>query len=611
MKTHLITLIAGLAVLWLNGTASAQAPGRPAVTNSVRVIIPRLLNTNQGVRTVPGPPPTARKASPFLSSGSTMAPLPGAAAPKASSTNVPGQITPPSSTPAFTPTRTMRTTPRAATARPIGSVTTNTVSAVPAPKRPAAIAAPAARRPDASGNILGSTRAQNAREVLAEMNELDASGSTRPKVHPLVPAHKVNDPASLNFPNTPIDFILEEYALYTERTMLKGNGINDQITMDIVAVDDTKLTVNDALQAFDIVLNQNQVAVVPVGDKFLLAIPSAQATKEGLPFLDIDPAELPESPTLVTKIVQLEYAEPKDIIQVIQKFAKVAGGITSVDSTKMLIIQDYAINLKRMLELIAKVDVAAPANEQIFKVISIRYAPVREVADMLGTFTAKGSASGSARTTGTSARSSGGGVRNPASNNNRSSANRNSSAAASRGFRPLQQSRVPAPTRVAQPASSASNFNARLRSIVNAANNDEPEPLLGNASISYYERSNSILVRGTREEVAKVEELIEELDQVQPQVLIEAIIMDVSLTDDQQFGINILQNRTAIGNNNAVAGGVNNGAGNFFSSFSGTNSLSTAISTLAGGFSYYGLFGRNWETVIRAVETENFATVLS
>ena len=108
-----------------------------------------------------------------------------------------------------------------------------------------------------------------------------------------------------------------------------------------------------------------------------------------------------------------------------------------------------------------------------------------------------------------------------------------------------------------------------------------------------------------------MEQLIEELDQVQPQVLIEAIIMDVSLTDDQQFGINILQNRTDIGNNIDVAGGVNNSGGNFFSSFGGTNSLSTAISTMAGGFSYYGLFGNAWETVVRAVETENFATVLS
>ena len=583
-------------MLWLAGTATAQT-GRPPITNSVRVIVPRLLNTNQGVRTIPGQlPGTPKKTSPFLNSVDTMAPLPGATTPKPATPNVPGRATPITNT---------RTTPRATT------TTTPATTAVPAPKRPA-IAAPSARRPDAGGNILGSARAQNARETLAEMvAEASGTNSVKPKYHTLVPAHKANEVTALRYKNSPLEQILEEYSRITERTMLTGSGLNKQVTMDIVALDDTEMTNLDAIQAFDIVLNQNQIAVVPIGDKFLLAVPAAQATKEGLPFLDLPPDQLPEAPTLVTKIVQLEYAEPKDVVQVIQKFAKVAGGITSVESTKMLIIQDYAINLKRMLELIAKVDVAAPANEQIFKVIPIRYAPVQEVADMLGTFTAKGSASGSARTTGTSARSSGGGVRNPASSANRSSVNNRSTSSANRGFRPLQQNRVPAPTRVAQPASSAASFNARLRSIVSAANNDEPEPLLGNASISYYERSNSILVRGTKGEIEKVEKLIEELDKVQPQVLIEAVIMDVSLTDNQQFGVNILQNRTPLGNGVATAGGVNNNAGGFFNAFGGTNTFSSAISTLAGGFSYYGIFGQRFETVVRAVETENFATVLS
>jgi general secretion pathway protein D len=597
MKIRILNFLMGTAMLVVVDGLSGQVPvRRPAITNTVRVIRPPLLNSNRATRVTPGQFAPAhsqpRGATPFVNSTADMAPLPSAA----------------TSLPAAAPSASPATVPNPGSAKP--SVPVPATLPTPTPKSSSpAIAAPAARRP-APGEVIGKKKAQTAAEALADVqSKLAAQVNRGPRVHTLVPPDLMNEDADVNFPNTPVEQLLEVYAQYTDRTLLLG-GINKQLSLDVVALDG-KLKVPELIQAFDIVLNQNQIAVVPIGEKFLLAVPAAQATKEGLPFLDVDAALMPESPTLMTKIVQLEYAEPKDVVNVIQKFAKVAGGITTVESTRMLIIQDYAINLKRMLELIAKIDVSAPANEQIFEVIPIRYAPVKEVADMLGSFTSGGSAFGSARTTGSGTRGSG------SSNANRNSTsnvnNRNNSTANRLGnsFRP-QQSRPPTPTRVATPGTAASQFQQRLRNIVStAAGADEPEPLLGNASISYYERNNSLLVRGTREEMEKVRTMVDELDQVQPQVLIEAIIMDVSLTDNYQFGINLLQKQTSLGANSSVAGGVNNGAGSFFSNFAGTNTLGTAISSGAGGFTYYGLLNRNWESVIRAVETDSFATVLS
>ncbi|MBL6764621.1 MAG: hypothetical protein ISQ14_06675 [Verrucomicrobiae bacterium] len=467
----------------------------------------------------------------------------------------------------------------------------------------AAIGAPrAARKAETAAEAL-----KEVESVLARDADLGRSG---PRVHSLVPPEKdlVIDAGGVNFPGMPVDQILELYGEWTGRTMLIGQGVNKQLTLDIVSNEDLKTS--EVIEAFDIILNQNQISVVPVGDKFLLAVGSAQAIKEGMPFSDISPERMPESPALLTKIIQLKYAEPKDVVNVIQKFAKVAGGITAVESTKTLIIQEFAINLKRMLELVAKIDVPAPANEQVFEVIPILYAPVSEVADMLGNFTEGGSAFGSARTTGSGSRSSGaGGSRNTTSSRSGSSnSSFNSNNRNSTSFRP-QQNAPPQP--VSTPGTAASSFQQRLRSIVaNAAGEEDPEPLLGKARIGYYERSNSLLVRGTRDELIKVKELVKQLDIVQPQVLIEGIIMDVSLTDNFQFGINLLQKQTGLGGNSTVAGGVNNAAGGFLSSFTGTNSLSSAISTMGGGFSYYGLLGNSWEAVLRAVETDSFATIL-
>ncbi len=580
------------------------------VTNTVRIVPPgggipspasrrstpvQAAPTNSAVKIAP---------SPFLSATDEVVPLtPAGAPPKSTATLTPVRRIPRAAT---SPSR---ATPGATTS-PTGT-TPQVASPVTRPKLPV-IAAPRSRN---TANSAQNVAGQTASEALVEVSKIVAAQEIdgKPRVHSLVPPEKdlPFDAGAVRFEKMPLVQILELYGEFTGRTLLKGAGLNEQLTVDIVVNQESELMISEVVQAFDIVLNQNQVAIVPVGDKFLLALGAAQAIKEGLPFSDLDRNRMPEAPTLLTKIVQLQYAETKDVVNVIQKFAKVAGGITIVESTKTLIIQDYAINMKRMLELIERIDVAAPANEQIFEVIPVLYAPVSEIADMLGNFTAKGSSFGSARTTGSGRTTSRGGGSSNSSFNR--SGNRNTSANSRVGnstFRPQQATPARA---VPTPGSAASQFQQRLRNIVQRAQGDEePEPLLGNASIGYYERSNSLLVRGTRDELEKVKKMVEELDVVQPQVLIEAIIMDVSLTDNREFGINILQQETKLGANIRTAGGVNNGGGGFMSQFgAATNSLGNAIGSLAGGFSYYGLLGRNWETAIRAVETDSFGTVLS
>ncbi|MGK0200493.1 MAG: general secretion pathway protein D, partial [Yoonia sp.] len=160
-----------------------------------------------------------------------------------------------------------------------------------------------------------------------------------------------------------------------------------------------------------------------------------------------------------------------------------------------------------------------------------------------------------------------------------------------------------ASTRIPTPGTAANSFQQRLRSIVSQASGDtEPTPLLGNAIINYYERSNSLLVLATREEMVMVRELIEKLDIVQPQVLIEAVIMDISLTDNLNWGVNIFHQSTKGGS--AFGGGIDNNVGVLAG-----NAVSNLVSTGA-GFSYYGLFGQTWDAAIDAFEQSQFATIL-
>ena len=80
----------------------------------------------------------------------------------------------------------------------------------------------------------------------------------------------------------------------------------------------------------------------------------------------------------MTQIVQLTNAYPSEILASIQPFAKIPNGIVAIEESKLLVVRDYAVNVKRMMEIIKRVDVI-PEDDYVFKVIPIRYGTVEDV----------------------------------------------------------------------------------------------------------------------------------------------------------------------------------------------------------------------------------------
>ena len=87
------------------------------------------------------------------------------------------------------------------------------------------------------------------------------------------------------------------------------------------------------------------------------------------------------------------------------------------------------------------------------------------------------------------------------------------------------------------PGSAASQFQQRLRNILRGrrAMRSQAPPWQRQHRLL---RAQQLVARArARDELEKVKKMVEELDVVQPQVLIEAIIMDVSLTDNRSLGL--------------------------------------------------------------------------
>jgi general secretion pathway protein D len=456
--------------------------------------------------------------------------------------------------------------------------------------------------------------------------------------NPVMPAPAilpVLHPHELHFQAAKLESVLTVYTSLVKRNILRAGQLPDaSITFDNV----TDLTYDEAVEALNSVLGMNGITVIPIGDKFVKVVPTAQANQEGAPLNDITNAsDLPDLGGYVTHVVQLKYTKPSDVAQALAPFAKVQGSILPLDSNGILIIRDFTENVKRMLEMIEQIDVAVP-SEFISEVIPIKYALATDIASALNSV--GGGTTSSVGGTGTSSRTgAAGGTGSHFGANGTTSGYGNSVGSSggigSTGTGTLANSSTAASrtTGAAGAAGAQPTFAQRLQSLINKAGSAGDIQLLGPNKIIPDERTNSLLVFASREDMATIKDIVAKLDVVLAQVLIEAVVLDVTLGDNYNFGISAGQAPAGVGNQASVAGGgaINNGNNSLASGLAFLNNLVPIFNTngmgsnvISGysastnlnfpnsdGLTYFGKLGPTWNVALSALAGNSNVKVLS
>jgi general secretion pathway protein D len=150
------------------------------------------------------------------------------------------------------------------------------------------------------------------------------------------------------FQGAPITAILDWYARLTNRSIISAPTLAATINFR----SQTKLTKDEAIQALDSVLAINNIAAIPLGEKFLKVVQINTAKQEGLPVGRIvAPAD-----TLGTQILPLKNAKASDVVPVLQPYLHPYGQLLALQDSNAILITETAGNLKQMMEIISFVD---------------------------------------------------------------------------------------------------------------------------------------------------------------------------------------------------------------------------------------------------------------
>ncbi|MDG2471656.1 MAG: type II secretion system secretin GspD [Pseudomonadales bacterium] len=139
------------------------------------------------------------------------------------------------------------------------------------------------------------------------------------------------------------------------------------------------MTLNEAYQVFLTTLDVYGFAAVESGNNIKI-LPNAQARSSGLPVIEQFSDSQADNSELVIHIIKIKNLNPEKIVTTLRPLVPQAGHLAALQESSSIIIADRANNINRLSKLIRHLDVS---GDLTIKVIGIKHASAQDISKVL------------------------------------------------------------------------------------------------------------------------------------------------------------------------------------------------------------------------------------
>lgn len=339
----------------------------------------------------------------------------------------------------------------------------------------------------------------------------------------------------LNLRDADIRAFIQDAARVTGRNFI----IDSRVAGKVSVVTDRALSKSEYFELFLSTLRANNLVAVPMaGGSFRIQPADGAAALSG--------RSSGSANNFVTDVVRLRAIDAASAIDTLKPLVSPQGSITANRSANSLVIADYADNLRQMRSLIARID----RDSMSTRMIPLRNAGAREIASALSTLTAGQAGAAGATVV---AVDSGNALllRGDASSVARMAAlaedlDRRAASASEIRVVFLQYADAAKLMPVLQQlVGQVGDVAAAVPASAGAAPAAAPVPApmpsgRGGAVVTRYEGANAIIIAGPADVQRTLGEVIRQLDTRRDQVLVEAIIVEISNDAARKLGVQFL-----------------------------------------------------------------------
>ena len=297
----------------------------------------------------------------------------------------------------------------------------------------------------------------------------------------------------MNFQGMPIQAALEYYEKLTNRSLIQAPSI----TGTVYFRSQSKLTIDEAKAALETVFSINNIAVIPMGEKFLKVVPLATAKQEGIPFGGEGKTQ-PSSDVVMTQVIPLKFADAADIAAALQPYMHPWGQLLQLPKSGCILLTETAANVNQMLEIVKYIDVPSALRMETH-VLTLKHAKAADVVQRLQGIIQETQQLGARATAPTAA--------------------------------PITPQPPTMPTRIPQPT----------RPGATSAGGADDTVIEGKVILTADERTNKIFILSRASNFAFFEKMISELDsKVDPDVVMKVVTLDYAAAEDAASLVNAL-----------------------------------------------------------------------
>ena len=306
------------------------------------------------------------------------------------------------------------------------------------------------------------------------------------------------------------------------------------------------VTLDEAYEAFLSILEVNGMTVVPHG-RFLKIVDSAGVNMQATPIYSRG-APVPETDRYVTRLYRLEHVSAEEVAAVLAKFKSKEGDISIHSPGQLLIITDTGTQVRRMIRIVEELDVGGQGQHMWIE--PVNYGAAEELAQRINELFELGQKPGQpgASTSGL----------------NKVIADEQTNSLIVMGTedsylkllevlkkldsRPGETGRVhvlPLQHAVAEELAGTltqmlsgqkSSGKAKKGDAAGAGPGDAGGMFEGDVQVTADVATNSLVITSSGRDYAQLRLVIDKLDRPRRQVFIEAVIMDIGVSDDNTLG---------------------------------------------------------------------------
>lgn len=177
-----------------------------------------------------------------------------------------------------------------------------------------------------------------------------------------------------NFPDADILDIAKTLGRLTGKNFILDKDVKGRVSI----ISNSAITVADAWRAFLTSLDMNGLAIVPTG-KYLRIMRQNDAKGKNVRLYSEHGA--PNTDALVTKIFKIKYISAKELENVIRTYANMGARIYGYEQTNSLIITDTGSNIEKIAKMIQFLDVEG--FDAGIEVISVKFASAVEIQKLI------------------------------------------------------------------------------------------------------------------------------------------------------------------------------------------------------------------------------------